>query len=200
MLTAMGFFDVARVPPAALPPSYRLPEWLAPADNIEPATVSVDPVLARTDALTLSIATLKVFPTGLQFELICHGYTRAAHPLFEGPSLIDGGLGFGVLFADGRSVISSHDAPRPPLLKRPSGPTLRTVSGGTGGAECGTVFWLWPLPPPGPLEFLCEWTSQGIPETGVSIDAAPLHEAAQRCRELWPDERDLSPTENDIII
>jgi hypothetical protein len=196
----VGFFDAARVPPPPAPPSYRLPEWIAPPENIEPSKVYIDLVLATTETLTLSIALLKVFPTGLSFELSCAGH-EGAHPFFGGPPLVDGGLGFGVLFADGRTAIAGHPRLSRPFLQRPTGPRLRTVSGGGGsGGNCRTTFWLWPLPPPGPLEFVCEWTLEGIPETGATVDAALLAGAAERCRELWPDERDLPPTEEDVVI
>jgi hypothetical protein len=196
----MGFFDAARVAPAPAPPGYRLPGWLAPPENIEPVTVLVDLVLASAGDLTLSIAQLTVFPTGLSFELTGRGYARATHPLFDGPPLIDGGLAFGVLFADGRTAIANLSSLRKPLLERPDAPVLRTVSGGCGGGECRTSLWLWPLPPPGPLEFVCEWALEGIPETGASIDGAQLAAAAARCRELWRDDRDLPPTEDDVVI
>jgi hypothetical protein len=196
----MGFFDAARVPPPPAPPSYRLPEWIAPPENIKPAMVYVDLVLATTRTLTLAIALLEVFPTGIGFELACAGH-EGAHPYFHGPPLIDGGLGFGVLFADGRTAIADDGSPRRPFLQRPSAPRLRVVSGGSGsGGGCRTTFWLWPLPPPGPLEFVCEWTLQGIPETGATVGAALLAGATDRCRELWLDERDLPPTEGDVVI
>jgi hypothetical protein len=65
-----------------------LPDWLAPPENVEPATVYVDLVVATGDALTLSITLLKVFREGLSFDLACHGEYLATHPFFEGPPLI----------------------------------------------------------------------------------------------------------------
>jgi hypothetical protein len=196
----VGFFDAARVPPPPTPPSYRLPEWIAPPENIAPAMVYVDLVLATTRTLTVSIALLKVYRTGSGFELACAGH-EGAHPFFGGPPLVDGGLALGVLFADGRTAIAGHPRLSRPFLERPSAPRLRTVSGGSGsGTGCRTTFWLWPLPPPGPLEFVCEWMLQGIPETGATVDAVLLAGAADRCRELWRDDRDLPPTEGDVVI
>jgi hypothetical protein len=46
--------------------------------------------------------------------------------------------------------------------------------------------WVWPLPPPGPLVFACEWAAFGIPEARASTDAQPILDAAQHSVRLWP--------------
>lgn len=56
-------------------------------------------------------------------------------------------------------------------------PLNLTRQGGTAGSW---NYWLWPLPPPGPLTFVCAWPSQGLLPTKAEIDAAPLREAASR--------------------
>ena len=60
--------------------------------------------------------------------------------------------------------------------------------------------WLWPLPPAGPLTFVCAWPAEGIEEISAQIDAAPILEAASRAIELWPDERPLPPSEDAVVI
>ena len=49
-------------------------------------------------------------------------------------------------------------------------------------------FWLWPLPPPGPLVFVTEWPIAGIDLTRVEVDADLILEASLEAQELWPDE------------
>jgi hypothetical protein len=51
----VGFFDAARVPPPPPRPRYRLPDWLAPPENVEPVTHDVRVVLAQTPHVTLTI-------------------------------------------------------------------------------------------------------------------------------------------------
>jgi hypothetical protein len=53
--------------------------------------------------------------------------------------------------------------------------------------------WLWPLPPPGRMTFAFAWAEQGVRETTVDVDAAPLAEAAARTRTLWSDDRPAAP-------
>jgi hypothetical protein len=48
--------------------------------------------------------------------------------------------------------------------------------------------WVWGLPPPGPLAFVCEWPARGIPETRVEIDAGLVLEAAARAVAIWPEQ------------
>ena len=54
-------------------------------------------------------------------------------------------------------------------------------------------FWLWPLPPPGPLTFVVEWPALGIAETRAETDATAVVEAAASAAPLWPEE---SPSGN----
>ena len=46
---------------------------------------------------------------------------------------------------------------------------------------------MWPLPPAGPLEFVCEWPAFGIAESRAGIDAQLILDAARRSVRLWPE-------------
>jgi hypothetical protein len=48
--------------------------------------------------------------------------------------------------------------------------------------------WVWGLPPPGQLAFVCEWPARNIPETRVEIEAGLVLEAASRAVPIWPDQ------------
>ena len=50
------------------------------------------------------------------------------------------------------------------------------------------TFWVWPLPPAGPLVFVCEWPKYRIPLTRKEIDAGLIRDAAKLMIELWPEE------------
>jgi hypothetical protein len=49
---------------------------------------------------------------------------------------------------------------------------------------------MWPLPPPGPLSFVCEWPAAGIPLTRAQIDAQALIDASARAQEIFPNQPD----------
>lgn len=69
----------------------------------------------------------------------------------------------------------------------PEGPLLVPRGGGGGGQRYSQSFWLWPLPPEGPLTFVCEWPALDIGLSRVEIDSALIREAAARSRTLWED-------------
>ena len=193
----MSFFD--EVPPPDEPqPEYRTPPWLGAPDNVLPASVAVDVRLARGDRVGVAICGARVYPAGLSFGLTVvrrHRQDlsrRPHHPLlFHGPRQ-EGDPRFGVAFADGRKT--TLDARREP--PRGAGPAeIVLARGGGGGSERSWEgrFWLWPLPPEGPLTFGFAWPAEGIDETTVGVDSEPLREASARAVTLWPDERPELP-------
>ncbi len=55
------------------------------------------------------------------------------------------------------------------------------MHGGGGSSHFNQMrCWAWPLPPGGPLEFICQWPAMGISETQVSIEAELILDAARR--------------------
>jgi hypothetical protein len=56
--------------------------------------------------------------------------------------------------------------------------------------------WVWPLPPPGPVAFVCEWPVAGIPESRAEIDAQVILDAASRAQVIFSDD-DLPPWPDD---
>ncbi len=98
---------------------------------------------------------------------------------------------FGVQYADGRKATTvgnpfSADA-------EPQGPILLPGSGGGGAREWDQSYWLWPLPPAGPLAFVCEWPAHEVALTRAEIDTSLILEAAARAETLW----DESPTQDE---
>lgn len=195
----MSFFGEPP-PTSPAPPDYRTPEWIAPPENVIPATVALDAVLVRRPDLAIWVADALVFPTGLSFGINVHRRARAdAPPPFFAPGAGDD-LRFGLQLADGRKVIVRPLGDMRPYLERPYQPVLRPRSGSGGRNRTRADMWLWPLPPPGPLTFVCEWPSERVEETSVQIDAGPVVAAAGRAIEMWPDDRPLPPTEDDVVI
>ena len=86
--------------------------------------------------------------------------------------------------ADGQTVIS--DGRRGDA--EPPGPILQPRGGGTSHFQ-QLRWWAWPLPPAGPLEFICQWPMYEITETRVGVDAQLILDAAQRSIRLWPEDQ-----------
>jgi len=196
----MGFFDDPPPEPPPAEPEYRTPEWIAPPENVVPATVALDVMLVRRADLALWVADALAYPTGVSFGLsVQRRELTDTNPPFFGPSG-PGELRFGLLLADGRKVVTQRLGDMRPLLVRPDRPVLRPRSGGSGGKVASAQLWMWPLPPAGPLTFFCAWPDEGIEETSASVDAGPIVAAGSRAIELWPEDRPLPPTEDDVVV
>jgi hypothetical protein len=103
------------------------------------------------------------------------------------PPLLYRDLWLELRFADGQTA-STHPRswPRTFETEEPDPPFL--YYHGSGGSERGwhSPHWLWGLPPPGPLAFMCQWPTDQNPSSRVEIDARLVLEAADRAVPVWP--------------
>jgi hypothetical protein len=160
---------------------------------VVPGIVPAEFLLARAGDHAVLVTDLLAYPTGLQFTLATRlrpGRPRTPRPRGRGRDHAHLGhhdVRLEIRFADGRVV---SDPPRhwPANLEAeaPDQPVL--YQGGGSGGDNGWRFhqWLWGLPPPGQLAFVCEWPARQIPESGVEIDAGLILEAAGRAVAVWP--------------
>jgi hypothetical protein len=99
-------------------------------------------------------------------------------------------------FADGRSVTNLDPAPSDPEVPAFEQPMLSSGPGtGLVGSGSSPDRWGWdmeyrvrPLPPPGPLAFVCVWPERGIPPSRVEVDGAAVLRAADTTVRLWSDD------------
>jgi hypothetical protein len=185
----MSFFAL----PAWQPPSgYRIPTWLRPPETMVPGIVPVELLLARTDTHAVLVTDLRAYPTGVDFVLAVRRRPGQPNQRRRGPDmdrehLEYHDLRFELRFADSHTV--SNDPRRWPRTfetEEPDPPLL--YYHGSGGNDRGwrSRHWLWGLPPPGPLVFVCEWPARQIPALGVKIEAKLVLEAAGRAVPMWP--------------
>jgi hypothetical protein len=179
----MGFFDdVPRRDEHLWEVRRRQAEWVGPPENIIGGTAILDRVLVNSGAAAVVLGGAEAFPTGVILRV---GAMRRPAPKLRDTYEH---LRFGVGLPDGRNLVAGHcdDDEREPSAR------LMPRGGSHGPLMLSRDYWLWPLPPEGPLQIAVEWTDEGIDETVVAIDSAPLREAAGRAVELWPDERPVS--------
>jgi hypothetical protein len=204
----MGFFDDMRMPDRERDEEdYSTPEWFAAPEDFVAGVLPLELVLGKDDEAAVFITRIAAYPAGFEFdaELVTKKPTRGdPFELFYNPErprdeipreLVRLAVGF----ADGRRATSfgaalggstaialgTSSEDKPP---DPSRDILMTPGAGGGSERHSTTrYWVWPLPPPGPLTFACEWPAFGIEETTVEIDAALVREAAERARSVWSD-------------
>jgi hypothetical protein len=183
-------------PPPEPQQVYRPPPWIAPPAAYLGAPLPLRFILARTEAVVVAVQRATAYPTGVDLSLAVRRRNARRSGPDEPPfgyhhelggKLKDEILRFGVQFADGRKATSLGGFPRL-HDKEPSGAVLSPHGGGGGGSRWDFAFWLYPLPPAGPLAFVCEWPSEGIALTRHEIDAEVILEGAGRAELLWEEE------------
>jgi hypothetical protein len=85
---------------------------------------------------------------------------------------------FGLQFSEGGKAAGGPGSRRPVHDSEPAGPVLYSFAVGGGPHSFISRWWMWPLPPAGPLEFVCEWPAFGIAESRTGIDAQLILDAA----------------------
>jgi hypothetical protein len=188
------------------PPRYRTPEWLGPPPGTLPGIVPVELVLARTDKVAVCLTHLAGYPKGFSFEittltdpedqsvdhLMLEQHRLQREPVPEGipPEL----LRLGVQFSDGGKV--TNVGGRRFDSSRPSDPVMIGGGGGGGGGRWTQQQWVWPLPPPGTVQIVCQWPAADIPLTTTEFDAQVLLDAATRAQVIFSDQHLPEPPDD----
>ncbi|MDP9795611.1 hypothetical protein J2S43_004123 [Catenuloplanes nepalensis] len=193
----MGFFDGLPPPPDAPDPvEPPRPAWMKP-DGTLGVPVPLEFVLAYGTDVAVCVSEMVAYPNGIEFTV--SGVLRAGdqrrrilHPAFQshfppgeapGPDF----LRVGVLFADGRIATNlTFGGPSRPG-DEPAGPLMMRHSGHGDVRRADMTFWLWPLPPEGPLTVVFSWPAQGIDEFRAEMDGALIRAAADRAVVVWSD-------------
>ena len=67
----------------------------------------------------------------------------------------------------------------------PTQPVIVGSGGGGGGGHYRFEHWVFPLPPPGPLEVFAQWPVAGIGETSIVLSGDDVRAAARNAIVLW---------------
>src|SRR5438045_3665658 len=78
-------------------------------------------------------------------------------------------LRLGIQFANGSKATNTAGVNHDP--DTPAGPVMHAGGGGGGGGNWRQTQWVCPLPPPGPVVFVCEWPAMEIPISRSELDA-----------------------------
>jgi hypothetical protein len=202
----VGFFDDLEPPPPPEGSEEETPDWISAPDGWIGAVLPVQELIGRSEEAAISLARLVAYPVG--FEVTLDAFTRAVSWGWAFDERVDEWhrgeherppaelLRCGVEFADGRRAsnlgrmfggtvvaMPAADDEEPDPAK-----DIRLVPGGGhgGGRQSRQEFWVWPLPPPGPVAFVCEWPRYGIPESRVKVEAASIGMRHRKPIEIWP--------------
>ncbi|MEU8075919.1 hypothetical protein AB0B31_10755 [Catellatospora citrea] len=188
----MGFFDgiqLEREPEPEFAPLPPAASWVKPELEV-PASLAVDVVLARTEAAAVVLADIRVYSNGFEF-LVCQFYRDAETPAAFGRRRRrwerGAELRVGIGYPDGRVAASPQSPPSPYEEANPGALVMAPREGGGGGRHYQTRYWVWPLPPPGAVTFVCDWAEVGIDESTANLDGEQITAASLRAVRLWPE-------------
>jgi hypothetical protein len=184
------------------PSEHRRPAWFGPPEDELGRTIPLDRVIARSEIGAVAVSHAVVYSTGVSFDFVARARglsqskaNRLMHEqhMFEEEDLPDSLLRIGFEFADGRRASNLGWRAHRRLMTldtEPEEPVLMPHAGGGGNSGGGDVslrpgYWLWPLPPSGPLRISCEWPVVRIPLTTIEVDGGALAEAAAKRIDLF---------------
>ncbi len=175
-----------------------------------PVAVPITFVVARTDDLAVGIHTICAYPDGFEFTVgtVSLIERRQLHATSTLEHMVRGGqlrelpgefLRLGIVFADGRTATNLGSS-APPSTAGSASPMLQAGGGGGGMRRHDSAYYVWPLPPAGPLRFVCEWPAYGIAESSVTVEAGPILDAARQAIAIWPegDSEELAEEEGTV--
>jgi hypothetical protein len=196
----MGFFDMiaAASDDAEPPPEPVTPAWYKQEDVV-PRLVAVERVLAQTEDAAIAMSGLWCYPNGFEFgiDVVLRKPDRRGrllsamqmhHMLEAGDPIPPEVLRVGLQWSDGTRLTNlPRSSGAWPRGKGPDGPIMLPGGRGGGNRSHNYQFWVWPLPPPGPMTVVCEWPHFHIGQTETTIDAQVILDAAARAVPLWPE-------------
>jgi hypothetical protein len=192
------FFDPPPPPQTPeLTDAARQPAWVAPPANVLGHLVADRTVVWRSPSLVLSFDHLRAYPEGFEFRV----GVRSRHSLHPTPELgilahgvqfsgrqlrvVEHGLRLGLEFADAVRLTNLSPIVGAGLDGPPEPPLLVRRGGGGFGGRWDEHYWVWGLPPEGPLTVVLESPAHDVPATSVTLDGSAVREAAQRAETLW---------------
>jgi hypothetical protein len=171
-------------------------------DEVIPGSVPAELLLIRTEQAAVAVGSVRAYPNGFEFTLL----TRLRTEDETGPCLGDPlerhardarergeVLRLGIMYADGRRTSTTGGHWRPDE-DDPEQLMLQQGGGGGSARHWDGNFWVYPLPPEGPVTFVASWLKYGVGETRAQLDGAAILEAAQRATVLWPQEPEYEPS------
>jgi hypothetical protein len=196
----MSFFESIPqpTPPPELVRRHR-PAWMRP-DVVIPGSIAAEVVLVRTEQVAVAAGSVRAYPNGFEFTVHVrlrredettwpgHSDPFGRHRPRRGSQGDQDQLRLGILYADGRRAATTGEHYRPPDDDDDGRLVLQQGGGGGSSRGCDWDFWVYPLPPAGPVILVASWLEHGIAESRAELDGTAIREAAQRAVTLWPEE------------
>ena len=192
--------DVDAEPPVSeagtTPPPLPFPSWSAPPADVLGVAVPGQFVLARSAHAVISVDGMTAYPEGFEFRLavrLAPGRLMGRDPFRHDDSKEQAtALSLSIAFPTGRTLEFFRPQPGSdaPMLAQSAGISVvgsmdhRMFAAARG---CLNEFncWVWPLPPPGPLTFVCDWPAQEVATTRHVMDGDEIGDQGMLGSPIW---------------
>lgn len=167
--------------------------WTMPGDNVLGGRVFQSHVMAHSaDDVIVALDDIVAYPYGFSFTLVARRRLGRKYDDWwesvadERRRVEDDGLSVAVEFPDGAKIEAS---PMPAWLETapPTGRFLARIRGWADPWSLSIRYWVWPLPPSGPIAVTCSWPRAGIESGKTILEGEAIKLAAQRAVQLWAD-------------
>jgi len=178
------------------------PPWSEAPSGTLPGIASLGDVLAQSAVAVIYASSVAAYPLGFELTLIvvCRDRDIDFGPEFLGMEALRSGerrsenetareaLWFAMQYADGTRVTNARLRPDGlstvvASLSSPSG--LRFTEGHGSEGQYELRYWIWPLPPHGPLVIESAWPAASLGPSRIELDAAPIIDAAAHARVIF---------------
>lgn len=135
-----------------------------PPDDEVGVVVGARVILASQPRLFIAVTECVAYSTGFSIGIA----VRSKDDLRSDPD----GVQIGVRFSDGQPA-------------RADGPVIGQSGSRPGGRSWNFSYFVWPLPPDGPVTITCKWAARGLHAAGKQLDGTAIRAAGLKSHSVW---------------
>lgn len=181
-----------------LPPR---PKWAAPPDDEVGVAVAARMVVASQPRLFIAVTDCVAYSNGFTLGLAVRSKDEIPmHMMGFGPYREpgdDAGIQVVIRFGDGRDSHGGGPGPNRAVMDyykewsegkdppEPVGPIIGQQGGGGGGQHWNFQYFVWPLPPDGPVTVSCKWPARGLQTAPKELNGTAIRAAGLTSQSVW---------------
>ncbi len=146
--------------------------WFGPPGDEVGVPVHTRVVLASQPRLFIAVTDCVAYSSGFSIAIAIRSKDN----------LHDPGVQIGVRFSDGQAALAEGLIGD---LDNQPGPFISLQAGSGGGGTANFNYFIWPLPPDGPVMITCKWPARGLQAAGKELNGAAIRAAGLKSHSVW---------------